>query len=225
MADKYVADGYVDLGYVVEDIYVRWPLYEIVIPRTAMTLIQSTPVEVRELDLNVLRLKLRDLEDDVLGRPWPKTHNHNEDVTVSGITLADVLLILEPFTVTFEDGLYGVNLVGANSNVFERTNKNSVSVNSANSAGLAINQGIAAQDKTDIISGVWAHADGVQLSTRMQIIEQILRNEAFTDPVSGDYVIMSDDGLSELFRVPIWENMGGTVPYDGEAINRRMRIE
>ena len=134
--EKYIADGYVATGYLNEDVRVDWPNYEIYIPRTSLTLVQSSPTEVRELDLDVFRKKLRDLEDNEDGRAWPITHVHNTEVTVSGITLARVLLVNAPYTITFEDGLWAVNLVGANSNVSERVNKNSVSVNSANSAGL-----------------------------------------------------------------------------------------
>ena len=101
-----------------------------------MTLIQSVPTEIRQLDLNSFHLELRDLEDDTDGRPWPKTHSHNTTVTVGGVTLARVIEILDPYTITFEDGQYAVNLVAANSNVGDRVNVNQVSVRSANSAGL-----------------------------------------------------------------------------------------
>lgn len=108
----------------------------ITVPRADMTLVQSSPTEIRQLDLNSFRLELLDLEDNIEGRPWPKTHNHNTTVTVGGVTLARVIELLEPYTVTFEDGQYAVNLVGANSNVGDRVNVNQVSVRSANSAGL-----------------------------------------------------------------------------------------
>ena len=106
------------------------------VPKNDMALIQASPTEIRELNLNDFRLTLRDLEDDIPMRPWPRTHDHNADVEVGGVTLADVLIILEPYTLTFEDGQYAVNLVGANSNVGDRINLNQVSVRSFNSAGL-----------------------------------------------------------------------------------------
>jgi len=108
----------------------------IYVPKVDTVLVQASPTEIRQLDLNIFRLALRDIEEDVHMRPWPRTHDHNADVTVGGVTLADVLEILEPYTVTFEDGQYAVNLVGANSNVGDRINVNQVSVRSANSAGL-----------------------------------------------------------------------------------------
>jgi len=48
--------------------------------------------------------------------------------------------------VTFEDGSYAVNLVGANSNISDITNLNSVSVRAANSAGLI---------DSDLANSVW----------------------------------------------------------------------
>ena len=118
---------------------VDWPNSIIQIPEgeaTVMTQIQVNPIPIYELDTNLLRGVLRDLEDDVAGRPWQRTHDHNADVTVGGITLADVLIILDPYTITFEDGQYAVYLQGTNNNILEKTNKNQVSVNPNNSAGL-----------------------------------------------------------------------------------------
>jgi len=108
----------------------------IFVPRADMTLIQSTPTEIRQLDLNAFRLELRDIGDSEEGVVFDSTHNHNTTLTVGGVTLARSIEILEPYTVTFEDGQYAVNLVGANSNVGDRVNVNQVSVRSANSAGL-----------------------------------------------------------------------------------------
>lgn len=113
-----------------------WPTGEILIPRTGMTLIQSTPTEIRELNLNEFRLALKDLEDSPEGITWLKTHNHNTEVTLGGIVYARIIEILDPYTITFENGYYAVNLVGANSNVGDKININNVSVRSNNSAGL-----------------------------------------------------------------------------------------
>lgn len=112
------------------------PNYEILVPRADMTLVQSTPVEIRQLDTNAFRLLLRDLDDDENGRPWPVTHDHNTDVVIGGINYARQIIIREPYTITFEDGLYVVQILGSNNNVLDRTNKNQVSVASNNSAGL-----------------------------------------------------------------------------------------
>lgn len=119
------------------DITVDWGDTKIIyVPKSFSTLIQSSPFEIRELDLNDLRISLKDAEDSEEGMCAPHTHNHNTIVTVGGVTLARVIEILDPYTITFEDGAYGINLVGANSNVADKTNLNSVQIRSANSAGL-----------------------------------------------------------------------------------------
>jgi hypothetical protein len=112
-----------------------------------MVLIQSTPVEIRQLNLDTFRLALKDLEDGEDGMPWPKTHNHNTSLNVGGVILARTVEIINGYTVTFEDGQYAVNLVGANSNVGDRVNVNQVSVRSSNSAGL--------QDLSTILSSAY----------------------------------------------------------------------
>jgi len=117
-------------------ISIDWDDRIIFVPRNDLTLIQSSPVEVRELNLNWFRLQLKDLEDSEQGMPFPDTHNHNTEVNVGGIVLARVVEIINDYTITFEDGQYAVNLVGANSNVGDRVNVNQVSVRSSNSAGL-----------------------------------------------------------------------------------------
>ena len=117
-------------------ISINWPTGVINIPRDDLTLIQSTPTEIRELDINWFRLTLKDLEDNPDGMPFPKTHQHNTEVEVGGLTLARVVEILPPYTITFEDGQYAVNLVGANSNIGDRVNVNQVSIRPQNSAGL-----------------------------------------------------------------------------------------
>jgi len=113
-----------------------WPNKIIHVPRADMTLVQSVPTEIRELNLNAFRLDLKDLEDDQEGMAWIDTHSHNTEVTIGGLTLARVIEIINGYTVTFEDGQYAVNLIGANSNVGDVVNVNQVSVRSQNSAGM-----------------------------------------------------------------------------------------
>jgi hypothetical protein len=116
-------------------ITIDWNTKIIFVPRADMTLVQSTPVEIRELNLNWFRLQLKDIEDDE-GMPFLDTHRHNTEVSIAGLTLARVIEIINGYTVTFEDGQYAVNLVGANSNVADVVNVNQVSVRSQNAAGL-----------------------------------------------------------------------------------------
>ena len=118
-------------------ITIDWATYTIQVPRADMTLVQSSPFEIRELNIDDFRKVLNDLQDDEEGMPFPTPHNHVAPISVGGVSLARVVEILDPYTITFEDGVYAVNLVGANSNIGDKTNLNQVSVRSANSAGLA----------------------------------------------------------------------------------------
>lgn len=123
-------------------ISIDWATKVIYIPKNDLTLIQSTPTEIRELNLNNFRLTLKDIEDNVDGIVNLRTHNHNTEVSLGGIVFARIIEIINGYTITFEDGQYAVNLVGANSNVGDVINLNQVSVRSSNSAGLISNQAI-----------------------------------------------------------------------------------
>jgi len=115
---------------------VNWITGIISITRAEMTLIQAVPTEIRQLDINALRLELRDREEDPDGRPWSRTHDYNKAVNISGVQLALVVVFLDPYTITFEDGQYAVNLLGGNTNLADRVNVNQVSIRANNSAGL-----------------------------------------------------------------------------------------
>ena len=117
-------------------ISIDWPTKVISIAKADMILIQSTPVEIYQLNMDAFHLILRDLEDDVDGMVFDTTHKYVDPVSVGGVTLARVVEIINGYTVTFEDAQYRVNLTGANTNLADVTNVNQVSVSSSNSAGL-----------------------------------------------------------------------------------------
>lgn len=129
-------------------ISINWATKVITVPKADMTLIQSSPFEIYELNVNTFRLTLKDLEDDEAGMSFLHTHNHNPPVSVGGVTLGRVVELINGYTVTFENGSYAVNLVGANNNISDNTNLNQVSVRSANSAGLVEN--VTAADIWDV---------------------------------------------------------------------------
>ena len=124
----------------------------IYVEKTDMTLVQSNPVPIYDLDLDWFRLTLLDLQDDVAGRPWQKTFIHETETTFGGLTYARKIQILDPYSVTFEDGQYAVNLVGANSNVADKTNVNQVSIRPQNSAGMTSSKDIEFASFGDVIS-------------------------------------------------------------------------
>lgn len=117
-------------------ITINWQTGVIFIPKVDTTLVQLTPVEIRRLDTDAFFLTLKDLEASAEGIPFTDTQRNASPVTLGGITYARVLEIIDPYTITFEDGQYVVQLVGSNNNIIEKTNPNQVSVQSNNSAGL-----------------------------------------------------------------------------------------
>lgn len=138
MATPYVDDDYFEPGYAQTGITVEWGTRTIFVPRSETTLVQSMPSEVRELDLELFRRALKDAEDEEDGISYPDTHTHNTTVSVGGLTLARVVQIINDYTVTFEDGIYSVNVFGGNTNMGDVLNRNSVGVNFSNSAGLIV---------------------------------------------------------------------------------------
>ena len=119
-------------------ISVNWATRVITIPKSFMTEISPT---LYELDLNAFRLALKDIEDNSEGMSYPDTHFHNTEVTLSGVTYARQIVITNGYTVTFEDGMYAVKCVGANHNLADVKNLNSVSLIIGNSAGLVVTSG------------------------------------------------------------------------------------
>jgi len=134
---------------------IDWATKIITIPQTYLTHISG---DIYELNVNEFRLDLKDIEDTAEGMVFPDTHRHVTETTVGGVTYSRFVEIINNFTVTFEDGIYIVNLVGANNNILDVTNLNYVSVRSANSAGLQTvvqGSGVTEQDKLDIADKVW----------------------------------------------------------------------
>lgn len=186
--------------------YVDWGTKIIHVPKSDLTLVQSVPTEIRQLDLNWFRLTLKDLEDDDIGMPYSNTHNHNTEVSVGGVDLARVIEILDPYTVTFEDGQYAVNLFGANSNVGDKVNVNQVSVRSANSAGLVNSQaiefgefnGVVTIDTVNGVSGTIYPAGTLrQPSNNIQDAIQIATYRGFdTFVFLGNLTLTTGDNIS-----------------------------
>jgi hypothetical protein len=187
-------------------ITIDWGTRIISVPKADLLLVQSVPTEIRQLDLDAFRLELKSLEDDPAGMPFPITHNHVAPITVGGVTLARVVEILNGYTVTFEDGQYAVNLVGANSNVGDVVNVNQVSIRSANSAGLTFSaqineQSFAGYVWVDVDNGLSGtsfprgtltdpvnnYADAKIISNRVNIKEFKLR---------GDLILSGADNIS-----------------------------
>lgn len=133
---------------------VDWPSAVINVPQSYLTHVGGVRYQ---LDVGQMRRDLRALEASVEGMPWTPTHFHSTEVTLAGVTFARQVVILAPYTITFEDGQYVVLAVGANHNIVDVLNPNQVSFISQNSAGLiAVSGGITPTDKQDIADLVTA---------------------------------------------------------------------
>jgi len=114
-------------------ITINWATKVIYVPRLYLTDLGGG---IYEFDVNAFRLALRDLEDSNEGIAFPPTHRHNTTVTLSGVTYARTVEIINGYTIEFETGLYTVKCVGANHNIADVKVVNSVSLLIGNSAGL-----------------------------------------------------------------------------------------
>jgi hypothetical protein len=118
-------------------ISINWATRVITVPQSYLTLVSGS---LYELDVNVFRLSLKDLEDSEEGIVFPDTNRHNTTVTLGGITYARSFEIINGYTVTFEDvgPPYRVKCVGANHNISDVQNLNDVSLIIGNAAGLIV---------------------------------------------------------------------------------------
>lgn len=167
---------------------INWGTSVIYVPKADLTLIQASP-EIRGLDLNAFRLELKDLEDSDAGMPFTKTHNHNTEVSLSGIVYARIITVLPPYTVEFEDGQYTVSCTGANHNLADVKVVNQVSLLINNAAGLISNSAIehsSFRNKVtiDVVGGfsgtTYPTGTPMRPSNNLNDAKQIAINRGFT---------------------------------------------
>lgn len=136
---------------------INWATKVITVPQADLTLISGS---LYELDVDAFRLELKDIEDSEVGMSFPDTHRHNTQVTLSGVTYARTFEIINGYTVTFENGSYTVRCVGANHNLADVKNVNSVSLIIGNSAGLVVPTGGVVQANIVQVNSVPVTGDG-----------------------------------------------------------------
>lgn len=112
---------------------IDWATQVIYVPQADLTSLGGGKYR---LDVDALRLELKDIEDSEEGINFPDTHRHATETTLSGTTYARQVEIINGYTVEFEDGMYQVECVGANHNIADVKVVNSVSLIIGNSAGL-----------------------------------------------------------------------------------------
>jgi len=206
-------------------ISVNWATKVITVPRADMPLIQSSPFEVRQLNLDDFRMALKNLEDNEEGIPFLDTHRHNTEVSVGGVVLAMVIEIINGYTITFEDGQYAVNLVGANSNIVDVVNINQVSLRSFNSAGLqivSVGSGLTTEEHDRLMATAVETGGKLEdvedaVSTANANILDLLSDLGFVKDIEGgkweidgdEMIFYRADNLTEVARFTITRDTDG----------------
>lgn len=153
---------------------VNWLTRVVTIPLADLTLISGTTYEY---DVGTtLKADLKLIEGSEEGIPKDDIHSHVPVTTLSGVNYAKFIVIINGYTITFEDGQYGVNLIGANHNIADVLNRNQVSAVVQNSAGLIE---VASSDLTQVL------ADIADVLTRLNADEELLADGTWNTHVSG----------------------------------------
>ncbi len=135
-------------------ISIDWETKIITVPQSSLAFVSGV---IYEHDVDAFQRQLSDIEDDESGVVHPQTHIHVTQLVLAGVTYARSVQIVNGYTVTYQNGNYRVNLVGANNNIIDVLNYNNVQVVPNNSAGLivkTVGSGVTEQDKIDIASKV-----------------------------------------------------------------------
>ncbi|MEA2090946.1 MAG: hypothetical protein U9O83_01110 [Campylobacterota bacterium] len=133
---------------------VNWITKVVFIPKAYLTWVSG---DMYNLDTHQLKKDIDDIMDDPAGMANDDIINHNTVVVLGGIPYARLIEIINNYTITFEDGQYGVNLLGSNNNISDVTNVNQVSIRSNNSAGLIDNTIVG----EDIFMPTWDSQIGI----------------------------------------------------------------
>jgi hypothetical protein len=188
-----------------------------------MPVVQASP-EIRELDVDQLRLDLRSIEANLTGSPWPETHKHQAESVLSGTTFARIVEILSPYQVEFEDGQYSVRAVGANHNLLDVKVNNQVSLAVFLSSGLinspeiqdASFDGVVAVDVSSPYSGA-AYPVGSRRRPANNLADAVLIADArgiSEFDVRGDLTISGVDVAGYSF---VGKNHHVTITVDASA--------
>ena len=77
----------------------------------------------------------------------------------------------------------------------------------------------------DAIAGlVDIHTDVGTANTNLLLALKLLRNKTVTDPATGILTVYDDNGSTPLFTAHIYEDVAGTVNFQGRGGNRRERL-
>lgn len=206
-------------------ISIDWGTRTINVPQSYLTNITGT---LYELDTETFRTDLKALEDDEEGIPFPDTHQHYTEVTVAGVTYARFIIIINGYSITFEDGQYSVRLAGSNNNFFDVENgilnQNQVQVIPGNAAGLikvVQGSGVTEQDKTDIAELVWEEPEYQALDNKIQFLVDVRGGRLLINTSQYQLVHYKDDNVTEVARWNLLDSNGQPSHTD---VYERVRV-
>jgi len=181
----------------------------IAVPKIDLTLVSGTVYKYSIGDTMRADMKAQEASEE--GITFQDMHQHNTEVLLAGILYARVVEFINGFTVTIEDGQYGVNLFGANHNMADVINRNQVSIAVNNSAGLQTVPG--------------GGLSGAQDATLTAISRRTgMRQRIWIDAGDNNAVKMTtyeEDGLTE-FETHTLLTLEGNIPdIDISAITER----
>jgi len=196
------------------EISIDWGTSIISIPKLYLSHVSGV---IYSLNTNQFRLDLKALEDDAEGIGFTKTHNHNTEITLGGTVYARTVEILDPYTITFEDGAYRVILQVTNNNILDVTNVNQVSVSSTNSAGLVVSEGTS---PAAIADAVW---DALSVDYEiagsfgrfMTLIKRFVANPRWVDEGNSLLKIMNEANDALLHSQPIQDKDDKNIVLQG----------
>jgi hypothetical protein len=170
-------------------ISMNWLTQRITIPQSDLVLVSGV---LYDLDVNALRLQLKDLEDGE-GIVFPDTHRHNTEVTLSGVTYARTFEMINGYTIEFQNTgtPYTVRCTGANHNLADVfvPGASGVSLIIGNSAGLIVAGGGGGGGYTpaQIADAVWdetksTHTTPGSMGDAFEIINEGIKKASILVP-------------------------------------------
>ena len=145
---------------------INYQTYVINVPKSDTQFVETnvnTGLEVRQIDITIFGKLLADIQDNAPDVWAPTAYSYTQPADIGGTQLAPVLLILAPYTVTFEDDQYAINIVGGNTNLPDFTNVNQVSIRPNNSAGQTFSKQV--EDSAFGDNRVWVDMDNGEAGT------------------------------------------------------------
>lgn len=153
-----------------------------------------------------------------------------KDTLASGVTTAITINLQSTWQLDFYAGNYtatigGGNLVNALGDVVAYVVGGPQVELTLSAAATIVNTGGTSPTANQIADAVWAHSSGLSVTTKLTLIEKILRNKTVTDPATGIMYIYDNDNTTVLIQANIYENTSGAQAYRGQGAERRDRLQ